>query len=503
MAVVLLLLACGGSIARSDDTVPSAQTEGAQPVSLPSEDTNSGRKWVDGRLESGLDAAWEEAGSDIALYQLLRLRILPPDAPKLRINTSLWLTEDLDGDEDRYSALYGIDDTYGGDVRLRVLEFNLEARDVLHGGTLRLGRQRILDGPLYNRIDGAHLRWDKTEWDLYAYAGTRASLYEDPFDDIVLGAGAGYKPTVNTRIGVDLFRGEDDRAGEAVRRGWLVSWLGLPYPRRIETHVEDLLLGLSLSQRFSEYHWLQAQLLLQDDGAHEYTMELSGLVEGWDLNYLLSYRYQFERVRDRVEDRSGYYRILGGYDPYHHIHAGIQRPIAEKLLLGIELDVHDAADSDHASVNRDYYRLAAVLSSRDLDRGLGFSVSLGYWEPSGRDTSWTLTGEVNKKWNAFEWGLGADYEQYRYEYVDYDPWPKWTKTAAILLLPGIYPGFSPWVWLNDTREILAREEIYAIYTRFGWKIDAKQRLSAKVTFETDDGPFAPYWRFRAAYELQF
>lgn len=460
--------------------------------------------WVHGRFETGFDAAWDDLGSDFELYQILRLRVTPPSTPKLEIRGSTWITEDLDGDEARYSTLYGIDDTYGGNIRARILDLYLQASDILGGAELRVGRQRILDGPLYNRIDGLRLRWDEQRWDAYVYAGTRASLYEDPFDHVVVGAGAGYKFWRDTRVGVDLFYGEDDRSGsEAVHRGWYASLLGLSYPRKVETRVEDQTIGLSLHHRFNENHWLNTELLLQDDGANEYSLDLSGMIPRWDLTYLLNYRYQFDRVNDRVDDMTGYYRILGTLEQYHHVHAGVQRPLNKVLTLGLEADIHDASETVDYGANRDYVRLATVLSAKDIGKGVGFNASLEHWNTSGSDGSWTVTGEINRKWKAFDWGFGVNYEQYRYEYVDYDPWPRWLKTASVFAIPGLYPGFSPLVALNDTREIVAREEIHTLYTRFAWQIDERQQLNAKLTFEKDDGPYAPYWQFRASYELEF
>lgn len=506
-----VLLGSGISTAWAEETAPPAAEAAvaAAPASDATPEADApeekpGREWVRGRLETGFDTAWDDTGSDFELYQILRMSIDPPSTPKVRLQGAVWLTEDLDGDEARYSSLYGIDDGYGGDVRGRVLDLHLQIKDVLGGGVLRIGRQRILDGPLYNRIDGLRIRWDKPKWDAYFYAGSRASLYENPFDDLVIGSGAGYRIGDNTRVGIDLFHAVDDRRrSDAVSRGWLTELLHRDYPRRVETRVEDQSLGLSLYHRFNQHHWFNAQLMLQDDGAHEYTMDFSGYIERWELTYLANYARQFDRVNDRVSDLSGYYRILGGLEQYHHVHLGVQRPLTKRLAIGLETDLHDADQDDSLNTNRDYVRMAAVLSAKDLGKGVGFNLSLDRWNTSGRDGSWMLTGELSREWKAFEWAIGADYEQYRYEYVDYNPWPGFLKNVAVFALPGLYPGFSPLVALTDTREILAREEIHSIYSRFEWKIDERQRLTAKVTYEEDDGPYAPYWRIRAAYEIEF
>ncbi|MBI1320243.1 MAG: hypothetical protein GC168_15055 [Candidatus Hydrogenedens sp.] len=491
-------------------TVEAAPAEEAAPApeaeaATESEDAGrTDREWIRGRFETGFDAAWDGKGSDFELYQILRMEIAPPKADKLTLHGSLWMTEDLDGDEARYSRLYSIDDGYGGDVRARVLDLYLQADDVLGGAQLRLGRQRILDGPLYNRIDGLRLRWDKPQWDAYAYAGSRASLYEDPFEDLVLGAGAGFRPTENTRLGIDLFRADDDRSNDEVVRGnWWSRLLNQPYPRTVDTRVEDQTLGLSVYHRFNENHWMNAQVLLQGDGAHELTVDFTGYIPRLDLTYLVDYRRQFDRVNDRTDEMTGYYRVLGGLEAYNHVHLGVQRPLTEKLTLGFEADIHDAARNDVYNTNRDYLRLATVLSGKDLGNGFGFNVSLDHWNTSDGDGSWVLTGEINREWNAYEWAIGVDFEQYRYEYIDYNPWPKWIKTSLVLAVPGVFPGFSPVVWFTDTRAIVERDEIYSAYTRFVWNMDERQRITAKLSYEDDDGPYTPYWQIRAAYELEF
>lgn len=463
------------------------------------------RAWINGRFETGVDAAWDGSGNDIELYQLLRMDIAPPKTPKLKLRGSFWLTQDLDGDEHRYSTLYSIDDSYGGDVRVRTLDLYLQADDILGGAQLRLGRQRILDGPLYNRIDGLRLRWDKPRWDAYLYAGTRASLYDqDSFEDLVTGVGAGFRPTVNTRLGLDLYHAEDDRKGsEVVRRRLAQRLLGRAYPREVGTRVEDQTLGLSFYQRFGAYHWMNAELLLHDDGAHEFSMDFSGTIEHWKLTYLLNYRRQFDRVSDRADEVTGYYRILGGLEPYHHLHLGVQRPVTEKLSVGLEADIRDADRNTVYGSNTDYVRVALALFGNKIADSVDFNVSIDRWNVSGGEGSWIVTGEVSRTWEAVEWAVGLDYERYRYEYVEYNPWPNWVKRAFVLTVPGVYPGFSPLVLLNDTRDIVEREDIYSVYTRVQWKLDERQRITAKLVYEDDDGPFTPFWRIKAAYELDF
>jgi hypothetical protein len=486
-----------------EDAEP-AQGSAEAAEEMTDEESDSGRDWISGNLRLELDAIHGHRASDVDFDQTLRMRIEPPKHPRLRFVTSFWLTEDLDGDEDPDVGLYDIDSGYGSDIQTRLLSLYLEADDVLGGATLRLGRQRILDGPLYNRIDGLHLKWVKNRWTTYLYGGARASLYEDAHNDLVLGVGADYRVGNNTRVGIDLFYGDEHRDGEdRVRRGLYARLLGLDFPREVETEIDDRLIAFRLYQRFFENHWLYAEFLVQNERADELTLDLTGFFEATDITYHLSYRRRLARAEDRVNALTSFYRVLGAQEKYHQIHASVQRPFTERFTLALEADWHDSDDDSPYTGNRDYIRLALVASVTNIYKGVNLETALERWDVDGGEDAWVITGEVNRKWDKWEVALGADYEQYQDRFVDYNPWPYWIRQSANLLIPGIYTGFSPAVYFLDDRVVQTREEIYSVYSRVRWEFAENQALSFRVRYEQDDGPDAPYWRLRAAYELDF
>jgi hypothetical protein len=483
----------------AEDAAAEAAEETAPP-----EEAAAKRDWLSGTLELSMDGIAARRAHDLDLHQWLRFQVDPPDHPKLRISGSVWLTEDLDGDEARRNSLYDIDNAYGSDIRARLLHLYLEAKDVLGGATLRVGRQRILDGPLYNRVDGLYLKWNRPKWDLYLYGGARASLYEDSHDDLVLGAGVGYRPFASTRLGFDVFYADDHRGrGDAVRPDLLTRLFGYPYPREVDREADNTLLALSLHQRLGQHAYARARMTFLEDMADEFLLDITGYWPGGDLTYSASYRRQLERVNDRVNDITGYYRILGPQEKYHHLYLSLHRPITERLALSLEGDFHDADRDSPLTANRDYVRTAVMLTAAGLQKRWEGTAGLERWDVSDGEDAWVVTGEITRRWDKVRLSFGADYERWRDEYVGYSPWPYRGRQLATYLLPGLYPGFMPLVYLLDQRSIVVREDIYSLYARVRWEVKEGQRFSARLTFEEDDGPNAPYWRLQAAYEIDF
>lgn len=492
----------------AEAAVPTTEATAADSAGADAPEAATGDKeksrWIHGSFETGIETVWDDSESDVELHQNLRVNADPPSLPRLHVRGSMWTTEDLDGDERSDSSLYGIDDTYDGDIRARLLELYAQVDEVFEGATLRIGRQRILDGPLPNRIDGLYLNWNRERWDVYAYGGARASLYDSDEDDLALGTGATYRLTRTTRVGFDVFYGDEHRkSSDAVEVPLRSRLLGGNYTRSIASELDSHMFALSFYQSFRQNHWLSARMKFQEGGANEMALDVSGYFEKLDLTYLFSYHNQLDRVEDRINQLTGYYRVLGAQERYHHFHFDVQRPLTPKLTLGLQSDWHLSGADSVYTANRDYLRVATVLSGKDLYKGLGFSLALEHWNATGADRFWLVTGEVGRKWEKYDLALGADYEQYRDEVVDYNAWPNRLNIASFLFIPGISPHFSPGVLALDTSSVVTRESIYSIYLRFKYEINDTQRLNTRVTFEEDDGPDSPYWRVQASYEIDF
>lgn len=476
-----------------------------ETAEAPGEDSDAGRPdWIRGSLDAGIDAEWSDRDSDIDLYQSLRLRLTHPEHTKLSLITSLMLHEEL-GSNSRTSALNDINDAYSGDVQLRLYDLYGQYERLWGNTTVRLGRQRVSDSPWYNRIDGLHIRQYQERFDWYAYLGARASVYRDAHDDFVGGGGASYRLTDKTRAGLDLLYADEDRDGAPTRRFYnpIAALLRPGYPRRISSQVSDTQIALSLWHDFTPNVRFFGRFTLNDGDADEFLLDLTGHYDRWDLTYQITYRQQLQRITDRANDLTSYYRILGPERAFKHVLAALHKPLNEQFTLSLEGEVHDAKADDWMGSNRDYWRLAAMLHAKDLYKGVDATMGLERWDVEHGEEVWAVTGELRRDFDKWETFLGADYERYRDELLEYNPWPGALYQFSLLTVPGFFPRVTPGIGLIDTVRVRTRENIYSVYAGFTYELREDQTVRGKVTFEDDEGPDSPYWRIQASYEIKF
>ncbi len=460
-------------------------------------------KWVRGRLELGLDWSKSSEDSDVRTEQYLQFEMAPPEHERLRLRSALWLREDLDADERYTSALRRIDDASDSSVQARLLYLYLEADDLWGDSTVRIGRQRILESPAYNRIDGVFFKQRHGNWDWYAFGGVRASVYEDAHDSPVAGAGASIQLVTNTRIALDAFYGKDDRDDEVFIDPF-AALLGLRFPRRVKEEVESRMVSLTVSQQLSPRHHLHSQFVWFDGAADELTLSATGFLSARDIAYELSYRRRLNELGDRTNDLTGYYRILGELEEYDDFLAAFHIPLNDRFTLSLEGQIHDAENDSLYTANRDYERYAIILSGKALFAGTDASLALENWDVEDGEGTWAVTGEVSRTWDRLKAAVGADYERYEDRIVRYRPEISLVNDLVIFLVPGLYPAsFYPWVAAFDTKLVETHENLYSIYGKIDYELAENQGISAQVTYEVDDGPDSPYWRLKGVYTVRF
>ncbi|NIA13973.1 MAG: hypothetical protein GWP08_07820, partial [Nitrospiraceae bacterium] len=401
--------------------------------------------------------------------------------------------------------LRDLNDASGADVRVRPLYLYVEVDDLWGDSTLRLGRQRIVEGAAYNRIDGLYFKQRHLVWDWYVFGGARATIYDDALSDLVLGGGVSYRPGRGTRLSLDAYYGEERRGGsDEVRRPFWYDLLGLSFPRRVDEDLDDWLVSLSVWQEVTPHLRVFGRLDLQDGSANELLLTATGYVPPWDLTYELSYRSQLNSLGDRVNDLTGFYRTLGVYEEYDNFLIALHKALSEKVAVSVEAEFHDAENDYWESANRDYNRYALIVSAQPLVKNVGATVALEKWDVGDGEGTWAVTGELTKSWDSVALTVGADYERYEDRITYYNaPLLPLTRLARSII-PGLYPGgYMPAVQIFDQWVVHTHEDIHSVYAKLRWNVCPDHEATAGITYEEDDGPDSPYWRVQAGYSIRF
>ena len=486
---------------------PVAETPATQetaPVAEPATPEKSGRDWISGSFDAYTDAIWSDNDSDINLNQTLRLKIDPPQTPRLHLRGLLWMHEDLDSDESSTNVLRDINDASGSDVRARLLNLYADIDDLWGDSTLRIGRQRIEKGSVFNRIDGLSFTQRVGRWEWYLFAGARATVYDDAHNDLVLGGGVAYRPTARTRLALDAYYGEEHRGGsDEVYLDPIWAIFGYDFPRRVKEDLGDNLFSLSLWQQLTENASLFGRVSLHDGELDEISLQVTGNIPAWELSYELSYRGRFETASDRVNDLTSFYRVVGSYEEYDNFLAALHKVITKRLELSMEAEFHNADNDSWRTANRDYNRYALILAATPLFEQVAATVALEKWDVSGGDDTWALTGELSRQWKKVEVTLGADYERFEDCLTYYDNRLGGVDRLLVTLVQGYYAGYNPVVFLFDEYSITTHEDVYSVYLKTKWAIRDNQDVTMNVSYETDEGPDTPYWRVQAGYTVRF
>jgi hypothetical protein len=462
------------------------------------------RKPFRGEFDFGVNAAWSGDGSDFDLNQYLRVMADPPQCERLHIRGAIWLNEDLGGDLPRYSSLRDINDGWDSDVRIRPLHLYAEYDDAWGDSTLRVGRQRILEGAAFNRIDGVYFKQRVGIWDWYVFAGTRATLYDDAFRDPVFGGGASVRLDEKTRIALDAYYGNEHRdRDDEIHPGFIDEILGRDYPRSVRSSVDDTAFSLSAWRVVTPNLTLHGRVDVHEGRGDEILLDASGVIPSLDVSYELSYHRQLNALSDRVADLTGYYRILGDSNAHDNFFIALRKPISKRLSVALETEIHEANGSDWMTANRDYQRYSLALTAEDILKNFDAEIAVERWNVDGAEGSWAVTGEITRRWEKIRLTFGVDYSRYEDRIVNYSSAPYLLDQLRVSIFQNQYQGYNPLVYLFDTYALELHEDVYSFYVKTNWAFVKDQELSAGVAYEEDDSDESPYWRLKAQYSIKF
>lgn len=492
------------STADEGEDAPEGGTDDAEETEENGEtesEAKSRPRWYRGSFEAEFDGVLSDRDSDFDLSQYLRIEADPPKLPRLHLRGALWLHQDLSSDSGKPDVLRDINDASAADVQARLLYLHADIDGVLGDQSLiRIGRQRIQEGAAYNRIDGLYLKKRIDKFQAYVFGGARASIYRDTSDDLVLGGGAAYLPGAHTRIALDGYYAEESRYGVSRSRPSL--FFG-GFRRPVASEINDSKVTLSLWHNFGVNTRFFARVGMLGSDLEELVLSLNGYIPRLDLLYDIDYRQLFDTVGDTTGDLSPFYQVLGKYREHQTLYIGAHRPLTETITLSLEGEIRNTENDEFYSANRDYVRLAAVLFVEDAFKGFDTATSLEYWDASGGEGYWTITGEISREWEQVDWRAGVDFVRYKDRIIEYDQRAALLDSALVTLLPDVYPGFSYLAQSNATRVVDTRENVYSIFTDIEWEFREDQEIFSKISFEEDDGPDSPYWRIRAGYRIRF
>ena len=486
--------------AAEDDAAAAEEVKGANDL----------RSWFSGELRAGFDGEWANSYKDVDLDQSLRLNIDPPQWERLHLRSWFWIQEDLDSSHRRGNVLNGISDSYSSDTTAHIRSLYLEVDDIWGDSTLRLGRQRITDGLAFNRIDGVYFKKRMARWDWYAFGGWRASLYDEAHDDTAFGGGASVRLTDSTRVALDFYQADEERCNrELHRRGQGIFWdlLNPRYCRRSGLSASDSVVSASVWQDVTPNLRVSGRFEWHDGDADELMLRATGYISSWDLLYEATYRGLFNTAKDRVSDRTAFYRVLDQRQEYDDFLVAVHKPLTKKIVLSLEGQFHEVESGEWPWTNRDYRRFGASLDTNDLLWDLDTGLAVEFWDVDGRDGAWSVSGEVTKAWESLRLTVGAGYDRYTDEYTVYNPWPDRIATGRRILTGNSgfgWAAYTPfWITLLDESTVEVNDDIYWVDAACTRAFGNNQEVSLRVMFEHDDTSESPYWQVRANYSLRF
>ncbi len=255
---------------------------------------------------------------------------------------------------------------------------------------LRLGRQYI-EAADWLHIDGGQLRlFEKSSLRAEGFFGRPVSYYSGTSGDWTGGVSLEGRPATGSRVRVGYVRYEDDSADQDDDRYTLDVW-----------------------QRFGDEVRAHGRLSLLDERFHKASLDFIYISRDGLTDAVLGIRH-WGGSQGESREYSPLYSVLGELEPYTFLSGRWTVALNNWCSVSpgatfrlVESDKRDARNRQYGN-----YDLTLIF---EPDRRWTVSVVSQYWDVSGSDRFWGLTGEVeyrpSKLWRA---AVGTAYLDYEY-----------------------------------------------------------------------------------------
>jgi hypothetical protein len=351
----------------------------------------------DGRMSSEYRGRWSGEDDDHDLYSTLYLKAKQKEDGPLSATFLGNFNWDMGGGEGSDSAFRGIYDTHDHEFQARLYLLYLDIDDVLlDASKLRLGRQHVFSTDVI-RFDG--LKYEKRFRDLevYAFGGTRTSVYSSLYDEgYAAGSGMRFYPFKWTRVGVDYAR-TDDNDGFGTDS-----------------------VSVNATQRFCKAFQLSGQSRFLDDDFRDFRLRARLDIEKINASAIGTYFRQVDSLSGYANEFSNFYQVQSDYHPFEQYSIVAHKGLGENYTISGGAERRTVSDSeDVGSYNREFKRyFASFDSSKILNTPLRGNIAFERWETDVRDRVTAIGGEVGMTfWDKLDVDVGTAYSGYKYDLV--------------------------------------------------------------------------------------
>ena len=331
---------------------------------------------VHGSLSSAYRARWNGDEDDHDLFEVLSLDLGDRTRHEWTGHVMARANADLDGGEGEPSAFFDLDDTYDGDVTLRLYDAWAERRDLGPLARLRLGRQTIWDTPRFAWFDGASAETEpfgRRALSFGLYGGVPVHVFESsPEGDLLAGAFAQARPWRGGRVRLDWMHADDETSLGDESNDLARATVWQSFGRRLRAEA-----------------WYTG---LEQDG-RDYAARVFWSKPEDDVSIRIAWFELLSTQTHYATEFDPFFTTLFEQYPYRQAQLLASKGFGDHVDVQTGIDVRRVDDDeDVGPFNRDFERAYATVGLTDsLPAGLDLALTGESWDGGGNDVrTWGL-----------------------------------------------------------------------------------------------------------------